>query len=85
MLFVLSIILFSNLEEALRMIAYGTDLRSLLTDNEMTAVAAFPHRLFALFKYLLHLDVVEKSAVSFFVVLSRENLRLATSTLTLLL
>ena len=52
------VVLFSYLEEALRMSAYRTYLRSFLADYEMTAVAAFPHYFFALLEYLLHFDVV---------------------------
>ena len=49
------------------MSAYGAYGRSLLAHYEMSAVAALPHGLLALFKYLLHLNVVKKSAVSFLV------------------
>ena len=49
------------------MSAYGAKLGSLLTHNEVSAVAAFPHGHFALFKHLLHLDVCEQGAIALFV------------------
>ena len=60
-----SVVFFSYFKEASGMSAYGANAGSLLADYKVSAVAAFPDGLFALFKYLLHLNVVKKCAVSF--------------------
>ena len=61
----LSIIIGLDLEIALRMCADRADSGSLLPYHDVTAVAADPHDLFALLKYLLHLDVVDEPKISF--------------------
>ncbi len=49
--------------------AGGTDLRRLLADDNMSAVAAFPDLDLALFENLLHLDIFQQGAIAFLVVL----------------
>ena len=65
-----SIILFSYLKVSLGMIANRALLGSACAENEVTAVAAFPHNDSALFKYCFGLYVGKKRAVSLLVSLS---------------
>ena len=51
------------------MVADGADLGSLGADDDVTAVAAFPHLHFALSKDFFGLDVMQQGAVTLFVVL----------------
>ena len=46
--------------------ANRANIRSGIADNDVAADAAFPHRHFTLFKHLLHLNVVQKLAIAFF-------------------
>ena len=52
------VILASYLEVSLRMITNGTNLRSLLANNDVTAVAALPDNITILREYALLLDIV---------------------------
>ena len=47
--------------------AHGTDLRGLLPDDQMAAVAALPHGLLALFKDPLHLHVAQQRPIALLV------------------
>ena len=62
-----SIIFFSYLKVSLRMVANGALLGSVCAENEVSAVAAFPHNDSALFEYSLGLYVGKKRTVSFLV------------------
>ena len=62
-----SIVLLANLKEALRMCANRAYAGCFLAHNEVTAVAALPHRHLTLCKYLLHFYIVKKCAVSLLV------------------
>ena len=64
-----SVVLSSYFEEALRMSAYRADLRSLCSDYDMSAVAAFPDLDFALLENSCSLNVVEESSVSLLMLL----------------
>ena len=63
------IILRVNFKVALGMVAGRADLGRLLTDHDMTAVAALPHLDFAPSKDLCHLQIVQQGAVALLVVL----------------
>ena len=69
-MFVVGSIVFSvNFKIALGMIAGGANFGSLCSNDDVSAVAAFPNLDFALFNYLSHLNVLKKRTISFFVVL----------------
>ena len=63
----LLIIFLSHLKVSLGMSTNGTSFGSFLADYEMTAVTAFPHDFFALFKDFLHFYIAEKFAIALFV------------------
>lgn len=52
------VVFFSYFKKALWMCTYRAYLWCFFTDYQMSAVSAFPHNLFALFKYFLHLYVI---------------------------
>ena len=56
-----------NLEVALRMVAGGTDLGSLLADDDMAAVAALPDHIAFAREYNSILDVLQQLAIAFLV------------------
>ena len=64
-----SVVLLVYFEVGLRVVADGADLGSLGADDDMAAVAAFPHLDFALGKDLFGLDVMQQGAVTLFVML----------------
>ena len=49
------------------MVTYGANFGCGGADNEVTAVAAFPHHDAGFFKYCLGFNVVEQCAIAFFV------------------
>ena len=61
-----SVVGLAHFKEALCVVAHGTDVGSLHADHDVAADAAFPHRHFALFEDLLHLNVVQELAVALF-------------------
>jgi hypothetical protein len=65
----LSIVFFAYLKIALRVIAYGTYIGSLGSNNDVTAVAAFPYLDSALFKYLGSLHIFKQCTVALLVML----------------
>ena len=66
----ISLIVFRvDLKVALGMITGGADLRSLLTHNDVAAVAALPHLDLALGKDLCRLYVAQQGAVALLMVL----------------
>ena len=66
----LSLIVFCvNFKVALGMVAGRADLRRLLADHDMPAVAALPHLDLALGKDLRHLHIVQQGAVALLMVL----------------
>ena len=64
---VILVVLFSNLEICLGMLAYGANLGCSSTDNHVSAVTALPNGYTALLEYCLLLYVVQKCAVSLLV------------------
>ena len=58
-----------NLEVALRMVAGGTDLGSLLADDDMAAVAALPDHITLAREHHSILDVLQQLAIAFLVML----------------
>ena len=56
-----------NLEVALRMVAGGTDLGSLLADDDMAAVAALPDHITLAREHHSILDVLQQLAIAFLV------------------
>lgn len=62
-----SIVLSIDFEISLRMSAYRADFRSLCSDYDMTAVAAFPNLDFALSEHFLRLHIMKQRSVTLFV------------------
>lgn len=58
------VILTAHLEEALGVTAYRAHLGSLLAHDQMAAHTALPHGQLALLEYLLHLNVLQQTAVA---------------------
>ena len=67
MLSVTLVVLFSYLEETLRIFADGANAGRFLAYYKVSADAAFPHHLLAFLEHLLHLYVVEQFAVTLLV------------------
>ena len=63
----LLIILLADFKIALRIAAYRADLRGLASNHQVSADAAFPHVLLALFKNLLHLHIFQQRTVALLV------------------